>query len=77
MKQRIDMSEAQFLRELDKRGWKETGFMGYVKMDDVGASVCRLNAGERLRTQLAYLIQQHRRIESDIAKRRAKAQEAV
>jgi len=58
-----DMTKKQFIRELEKRGWELEGFFGYVKLTDGDktVSVSRYNAGDRLRTQLAYLIAQAKR----------------
>lgn len=58
-KQSRDMTKAQFDKELAKRGWTREGFLGYVRMPLPGGgavNISRLNAGPRLRTQLAYLI---------------------
>lgn len=54
-----DMSTMQFQRELAKRGW-EFDFGGYVRLDN-GLRVYRFNAGDRLRTQLAYMIAENRK----------------
>ena len=49
-----DMSEAQFVREIEKRGMRRS-FGGYVQVTRT-TSIYRFNAGGRRRDQLAYLI---------------------
>jgi hypothetical protein len=75
-KQSRDMSKAQFDKELAKRGWTREGFLGYVRMPLPGGgaiNISRLNAGPRLRSQLAYLIAEFERVEDREAARAAGA----
>ena len=57
MSQSRDMSKAQFDAACKKRGFTPAGFMGYYNIGH-GTSVCKLNAGSRRRSQLAYLIRE-------------------
>lgn len=52
-----DLTQAQFADQLVKHGIRlhDGSPFGYVSVTDT-VSVCRWNAGTRLRTQLAYLL---------------------
>lgn len=56
-----DMTKAQFDRECADREFKPQGFLGYYQLPDGCGSVSVHNAGTRRRSQLAYLIQMHRK----------------
>ena len=58
-----DITDHQFKKAIERRGMKFAGFMGYVEMGIEGhrISVCRFNAGNNLRAQLAYLIKAQER----------------
>lgn len=62
MKKR-DLSEEQFRYQMQKLGFKSAGFMGYWHLPEpcANVSVCRFNAGERRRDQLAYMKSQFKR----------------
>jgi hypothetical protein len=62
-----DMTKRQFLNALAERGFRLQGFLGYVDLGN-GLHVSRLNAGNRLRDQLAYLIRSYERHEAEKAK---------
>lgn len=62
-----DLTKKQFVAQIEKRGW-QFQHLGYVDCD--GVSICRFNAGDRLRTQLAYLINEKIRFEERQAKRK-------
>jgi hypothetical protein len=62
-----DMSKREFESALKRRGFKYTGFLGYVDVGD-GLHVCPRNAGTNRRAQLAYLIRKKEEIESQLAK---------
>ena len=64
-----DLTKNQFLKQLEKRGWKCKHF-GYVETDK-GLNICRFNAGDRLRSQLAYLINETAAFEQRQKARRA------
>jgi hypothetical protein len=69
-----DMSKAQFLSRAAAYGWKPAGFMGYFRRElpDGGAvSVSVWNAGDRRRSQLAYLIAAGEKHEREAEKRAA------
>jgi hypothetical protein len=54
-----DLTKQQFLAALERNGFSKPGFLGYVecKLPNGGTvSICRHNAGPRLRDQLAYLL---------------------
>ena len=54
-----DLTKQQFLAALERNGFSKPGFLGYVecKLPNGGTvSICRHNAGSRLRDQLAYLL---------------------
>lgn len=59
MKRTRDMTRKQFIAALRKRGW-EMLIGGYVRCDG-NLNIYRFNAGDRLRDQLAYLIQTNRK----------------
>jgi hypothetical protein len=63
-----DMSEKQFQDALRRHGMKNAGFMGYVEMGIEGhrLSVCRYNAGNNRRAQLAYLLRKQQEEEERI-----------
>lgn len=67
-----DMTQKQFDAALAKHGMQRTGFMGYVKLGVGGVEVSMLNAGDRRRDRLAYLLAKKREVEKRI-KRDAKA----
>ena len=56
-----DLTKEQFIKQLDKRGWKLLPYMGYV--DCGGVNISRFNAGDNRRTQLAYLIAEKERFD--------------
>ena len=58
-----DISEAQFLAAIQRRGWSTYGFLGYVKLGN-GVQISRFNGGATRREQLAYLIRQADKIEA-------------
>jgi hypothetical protein len=59
-----DMSQAQFDRECEKRGFRRYGIVGLGYYDvGNGTSVSVHNAGPRRRDRLAYLIEQAKRAE--------------
>jgi hypothetical protein len=68
------MTQKQFDAALEKYGMVRTGFMGYVKLGVGGVEVSMLNAGNRRRDRLAYLLACRREVEKRIA-REAKAAE--
>lgn len=53
-----DLTKAQYQRKLEKYGFKPSGFMGYYSLPAPydSLNVCSLNAGDRLRDRLAYLL---------------------
>lgn len=59
-----DMTQAQFDRELEKRGLDGTDYtgfhLGYVRFP-CGLHISRFNAGTNRRAQLAYLLDAHKR----------------
>jgi len=67
-----DMTLKQFNAALAKHGMQRTGFMGYVKLGVGGVEVSILNAGNRRRDWLAYLLAEKREVEKRI-EREAKA----
>jgi hypothetical protein len=64
-----DLSAAQFAAQCTKLGFKPQGFLGYYDLGLPKAQVCVsvLNAGNRRRDQLAYLL----------AKRKAELRAAI
>lgn len=56
-----DMTQAQFDWECDKRNFRPQGFLGFYSLPDVSLCVSIENAGSRRRSQLAYLIDEHRK----------------
>lgn len=69
-----DMTQKQFDDACNRRGFKPAGFMGYYDIGH-GRHVSALNAGSNRRNQLAYLIQESARAESEVAAE-AKAESA-
>ena len=55
-----DMTKAQFRTACEKYGFKPQLFLGYYELPGTNTQVSILNAGNRRRDQLAYLIQQQR-----------------
>lgn len=54
-----DMSEKQFKAALKRYGFSDVGYFGYVRLPPPSTtSVSILNAGERHRDQLAWLLQE-------------------
>lgn len=60
-KQARDMTQAQFDRACEKRGFVRQGFLGYYCLADTSVRVSVTNVGTRRRTQLAYLIAENKR----------------
>jgi len=52
-----DMTKGQFLQACEKYGFKPLGFLGYYDTGE-GHCVSVLNAGDRRRSRLAYLVVQ-------------------
>ena len=63
MKVRKDMTKRQFRTALNRRGFGSFEFFGYVRCPS-GVHVCRFNAGDNRREQLAYLIKQNAKWEA-------------
>lgn len=53
-----DLTKAQFAKQLEKRGMIPE-LMGYINIGN-GRCVYRFNGGDKLRSQLAYLIKEQR-----------------
>lgn len=64
-----DLSQSQFVYRAQKLGFKSEGFWGYWKLTDGSTAVSVLNAGNRRRDQLRYLINQDKRNNERNAKR--------
>jgi hypothetical protein len=64
-----DLTKAQFNRLIEKYGFKPAGFMGYYSLPEPhsATNVSAYNAGNRRRSQLAYLLAQARKAEKDAA----------
>lgn len=58
-----DMSRAEFERAIERHGFKPRLF-GYYEVAK-GVSVYAPNGGDKRRSQLAYLMQERNRVESD------------
>ena len=58
-----DLTAKQFERALVRHDFtrEEFSFMGYVCDNVTGVHICPLNAGDRRRDQLAYLLAQRKR----------------
>ncbi len=61
-----DMTQAQFNAACKR--FHACGILGYFTMPETNVSVSVLNAGKRRRDQLAYLIQQQRKVTERIEK---------
>ena len=53
-----DMTKAQFNAACKRHGFHSVGIMGYYSLPETTVSVSILNASDRRRDQLAYLIQE-------------------
>jgi len=69
-----DISKAQFEAKCAEYGFKAEGFWGYYSIGVGGVRVSIWNAGERRRTQLAYLIQERDRWTRKLDQERLAAQ---
>lgn len=60
-----DLTKRQFLAALERNGFRNKGIWGYVEFSIPAGgtySICRFNAGPRLREQLAYLLRRREEI---------------
>ena len=67
-----DMTRHEFLAALRRRGLEPAGWMGYVECplsDGSRVSISRLNAGDRYRDGLAYILREIDRHEAEIARK--------
>lgn len=63
-----DLSNAQFVYRAEKLGFRSKGFLGYWRLTDGSTAVSVLNAGNRRRDWLSYLVAQEKRNNERIAK---------
>lgn len=71
-----DMTPRQFMAALERHDMKPAGFMGYIEIgiENHRISVCKFNAGNNRRAQLAYLLKSKAEWESRLeAEQEAKA----
>ena len=57
-----DFTKAEFKAACKRHGFKPSGIWGYHSMPGTKVEISIWNAGDRRRTQLAYLIQEQRRL---------------